>query len=171
MTPVLAKPIDRLKAFAWDYLLLLGYSLLLALLTLIPGLYPLLQRFFAGPVRSDISAFVLMILPVVLYFSLSEAGPSQGTWGKRRVGIQVRGTHEPGLMQSLIRSLVKFLPWQLGHTAVFQLSYASPPIPAYLWILTGLAYGLAGLYLAMLWLSPKHRTLYDWAAGTIVVRC
>ena len=44
---------------------------------------------FASPVVMDGIAFLTLIFPVILYFTLQESSPRQATWGKRKVGIKV----------------------------------------------------------------------------------
>ena len=69
--------------------------------------------------------------------------------------------------QALIRSAIKFSPWQLAHTCIFQISYGqtSP------WLIVGalLAQGLVGIYVLSILVSKEHRALYDWPSGAYVV--
>jgi len=78
----------RLKAFAYDYLLILTYIIILAGVNFwfilqgrtIESISPLL----ASPITKDVIAFLTLILPVILYFTIQESSVHQGIWGKKR---------------------------------------------------------------------------------------
>lgn len=162
----------RLLAFAYDYILIAIYIGMLAALALFaPPINRLFTSLFADAVTSDLMAFVLLILPVILYFGISEGSARASTWGKRRVGLRVvaRDGRPAGYAQTLARSALKFLPWQLGHTAVFQSIYARDSFSPGIFLLFALAYGLAIVYLLYLWRRPDHRAPYDLLAGTAVI--
>lgn len=164
----------RLKAFAFDYLIICGYIIMLTVATLaviqIAGFMELSLRWPENPFLADFMAFVTLVLPVILYFTLQESSPKQATWGKRKVGIRVVNASGKTLtrMQAFARSLVKFLPWQIGHTCLFQALAVTGMPPA---VVVGyvLVYLLAGIYVASALISKKHRTPYDWAAGAYVI--
>jgi uncharacterized RDD family membrane protein YckC len=164
----------RLKAFAFDYLIICGYIIMLTVATLavikIAGLMGLSLRWPENPLLADLMAFVTLILPVILYFALQESSPKQATWGKRKAGIRVVNTNGETLTrtQAFVRSLVKFLPWQIAHTCLFQGLAATVLPPA---VIVGyiLVYLLAGIYIASALISKKHRTPYDWVAGSYVI--
>jgi len=166
----------RLAAFALDYLVIAGYIVVLSIVSSlvwqnVGGVPDTTQ---GGAWRYDLLAFVTLVLPVILYFALSEASRAQATLGKRRVGLRVETGegHRLSTGRSLLRSSLKFLPWQIAHTALFHVPgwpvapEAPPP-----WVFGGfaLALGLVVFYLAGLFVSPVHRTLYDRVAGTRVV--
>jgi uncharacterized RDD family membrane protein YckC len=162
----------RLLAFVYDYILIAIYiGVIVGMVLLVPPLNRFLMGIFADAVASDVAAFLLLILPVILYFGLSEGSARASTWGKRRVGLRVvaKDGTPIGYPQSLIRSALKFLPWQLGHTAVFQSLYAGESFSTGILVLFTLAYGLAIAYLLYLWRRPDHRTPYDLLAGTVVI--
>ena len=168
----------RIKAFAFDYLVIAAYLVLLvglgSFLTFGPSAAEW-QAFMSDPVRADLFAFAVLVLPVILYFALNERSEARATWGKRRAGIEVVGPSggRIGLGRSLVRSGLKFLPWQMAHTAMlhipgFPMSPGEPPA----WstpLLVG-TWSLVALYLFGLTRFGGRRTLYDRAAGTTVVR-
>ena len=168
----------RLKAFAFDTLIICGYIILLAVTTLavikIAELMGLSLRWPETPILADLMAFVTLILPVILYFAIQESLPKQATWGKRKAGIRVVNVNGEKLTrkQAFVRSLVKFLPWQIAHTSIFQIqalpAEGANPSP---FIITGfvLVYLLVGIYIASALISKKHRTPYDWFAGSFVI--
>ncbi|HTG92505.1 MAG TPA: RDD family protein, partial [Pyrinomonadaceae bacterium] len=79
----------RLLAFAIDFILIAAYILVLF------GIGTSTMRItselvvLASPWTKDLLAFLVLILPVILYFALQESSQRQATWGKRRVGIKV----------------------------------------------------------------------------------
>lgn len=168
----------RIRAFLWDYLILLGYIAALTAVSIGLSATVLGDRWeslFASPVRADLMAFLLLVLPVMLYFTLAEASSRNATWGKRRVGLEVVDTagRSVGAGRALLRNVLKFLPWQLAHTAMFHIPgfpMAPGDAPPWTTLLLVCAWILAGGYL--LGLSPlgRGRTLYDRLSGTGVRR-
>ena len=164
-------------AFALDYLLIAAYAAILAAATFAAAASPLrstLTVLLATPASRDAVAFVTIVLPVILYFALQEGSARQGTWGKRRLGLRVTALDGGPLPvgRALVRSAIKFLPWQLAHTCLFHipgwpLAPAAPPA----WVTAG--FGLVWLlvisYLALLAFSKSHRTPYDRLAGSEVL--
>ena len=114
----------------------------------------------------------MVTLPVTLYFAISESSASQATWGKRRLKLKVidRDGNQIGSGRSLARTLLKFIPWELSHTLIWQI-YFSTQIES-IWINYGftLAYLLIGLNIASLLLTKSHQTLYDLLTNTYVIR-
>lgn len=164
----------RVLAFALDYLLIAGYLLVLFVAGLaLNRVWPLLrQTVFATPTSSHLASFLLVTLPVSLYFALSEASVRQATWGKRKLGLQVTDSDGTRLSsgRSLGRTALKFIPWELAHTLIWQVRFASTDGDA--WITAGfvLVWVLVGANLVSLLWQGTHQTLYDWLAGTYVIR-
>lgn len=157
----------RVKAATWDLVVVAIWAGIAALAGVA---YRLTGTELATPLASDIFAFSTLVAPVVLTFAYQEASPRRATFGKQRVGLVVvdSGKGRLGFGRSLARSLVKFTPWQLGHTAVFGLM-ADPTRPG----LIALAMGSQSLVLVsvlLVWLSPESRALHDLVAGTRVLR-
>ena len=169
--------VKRLKAFAFDYLLILTYIVVLAGVNygiiFSGGALDKVSPFFVLPVVKDAIAFLTLLLPVILYFTLQESSPKQATWGKRKVGLRVVNAQAKTLTrgQAFVRSLVKFLPWQIAHTSIYQIQEIVPGMEPEPFDITGfvLVYVLIGIYIATAFISKKHRTPYDWAAGSYVI--
>ena len=167
----------RLKAFAFDYLIISGYIILLGITTFVISKVSLsfgyLLRWPENPILADLMAFVTLILPVALYFTFSESSPKRATWGKQKVGIQVVKANGEKIthIQALIRSSVKFLPWQIAHTSIFQIKEVIPGGEVEPFDITGfvLVYVLVGIYIAAVFISKKRRTPYDCVAGSYVI--
>lgn len=168
-----ANPWKRILAFALDYVLIFVYialTLAVGFALFLEPLRPVREALFATALSTWLIQFLVMTLPVTLYFALCESSVWQGTLGKRKLGLRVvdAAGGRVGLARSLIRSAVKFLPWELGHT-VFRRALYNPQ-PA--WLVNGgivLIWVLAGAYLASMLVSKKRQALYDLVAGTFVV--
>ena len=170
--------IKRLKAFLLDYLIILAYLVVLAGVNygviLSGGVLENVSPIFASPTARDAIAFLTLILPVILYFTLQESSSKRATWGKRKVDIRVVNASGGRLSkkQAFVRSLVKFLPWQIAHTCIYHIEGLpfSPVEPSSM-VMAGFAlvYLLVGIYIASALISKKHRTPYDRAAGSFVI--
>jgi hypothetical protein len=80
----------RITAFAFNYILIAGYLILVvALSSMVNALFPAIaRRVFADPLSGQITGFCLVTLPVSLYFALLESSAWQATWGKRRKSLR-----------------------------------------------------------------------------------
>jgi uncharacterized RDD family membrane protein YckC len=128
------------------------------------------RQLFGNPVSAQITGFLAVTLPVTLYFALSESSQRQATWGKQRQRLKVVRTDGRPLSRAsaLARTLLKFVPWELAHTCIWQVRFA-PQEPSPLatagfilvWIL------VAANTLSLV-LTRSHQTLYDRLARTCV---
>jgi uncharacterized RDD family membrane protein YckC len=175
---ILASFQKRIRAFVYDYLIIATYLAALVVLgvSLSYSRYgKAVQTSFANPIYGELIGFFLLTLPVVLYFAVQESSAGQATWGKRKTGLRVTdlGGNRLTLKRSLLRSAVKFAPWELSHALIFRIpggmfgsSASFPPILAdgfsAVWIMV-IVYAVSGL------VGEKHQTLYDRVAGTLVV--
>ena len=163
----------RSLAFGLDYLPIALYLILLFVVAVVANRVwqPVVNRLFGDPISGEVSGFVLITLPISLYFAVSEASSSRATWGKRKMHLQVTdltgGRVSP--TRSLGRTALKFIPWELAHACIWQISFAADKsLPIYtagfaiVWL-------LAAANVISLLISPNHETLYDWASGTLVV--
>ncbi len=162
----------RTGAFALDYLLILGYLLgITVLLMTLNLLFDINEWLFGDRTRAQLVAFLLVTIPVALYFAISESSPQQATWGKHRLNLRVtdRAGDRIRFGRALVRTTLKFIPWELSHTLIWQISFA--PEATSVWINYGflLVYGLIGVNLVSLLATRRHQTLYDLLAGTYVI--
>jgi uncharacterized RDD family membrane protein YckC len=160
-------------AFTLDYLPIAGYLVGLTLISqaLATRQPNVLERLFQGPVAGQASGFMLVTLPVTLYFAVQEASARQATWGKVRCSLKVIGPDggRLSLGRALARTALKFLPWELAHTAIWQAQFASverSPV-----IIAGfvLVWALVGANALSVGVRRDRRALYDQWAGTAVV--
>jgi uncharacterized RDD family membrane protein YckC len=168
---------QRIKAFFLDYLIIAAYIVFLVIISVGLGSGPLRNAFramFADPNISEFSAFLLLVVPVILYFSLLEHSSNLTTWGKRKVGLGVIDRHGARIsfLRSLVRAVIKFLPWELTHACLWRIPgwplASTTPSPI---IIAGLSmvWILVAAYLVSMFVSKKHQALYDWIAGTYVI--
>lgn len=161
----------RLKAFTLDYLWVFLYLCLFGLVTMVAA--PGIQEYFNGPVgTAQLTGFLLVTLPVSLYFAIGDSVLFKGTYGKRKIGIQVLNVHgQPiGILRSAIRVIFKFLPWELSHFLVYRLvSLGEDEFPLYLMLTGSLVYLLIFVYILTAIFSEENRSLYDRLSGTAVV--
>ncbi len=159
----------RIIAFFWDYLIILGYIILLIGVSFLarPQVTPL---FTTSPLLAEFTGFLFITLPVYLYFALCEGSKSHATWGKRKMRIVVAGIYgQPiGFRSSLFRSTLKFIPWELAHFTIWHMVIPSE-YPNYLiYSLLGTVYGMVLIYLiSPLW-SNNKQTVYDSIVGTVI---
>lgn len=171
VVPETAAPVfRRIAAFMWDYLFILPYF---GLLVLAQFIFPSMRGWFLDSSKAHPASFLLVTLPVAAYLAISEASAAKATFGKRIMRIQVVSNNGRRLTAraSLIRTLVKLIPWELGHSAVWRFRFASGDPAQYrtanlflvfVWI-------LAAAYLVSMALDKRRRTPYDFAAGSWVV--
>jgi uncharacterized RDD family membrane protein YckC len=166
----------RTKGFALDFVPIAGYLGVLA-----GGAWALRRtpaartfaKIYATPTSAQATNVLLLDVPVMLYFALSEASGWRATIGKRRLGLRVETAEGKRLSvgRALARTALKLLPWELAHTSL----YYTPgwprnarPTPLN-YALYGLVYVLGGVYIATLLGSDSGQTLYDKLTRTKVV--
>jgi uncharacterized RDD family membrane protein YckC len=164
----------RVVAFAVDYLAIAAYLVVLVAAGLVarliaPGQVNVL---FGSPLSGELTGFILITLPVTLYFALSESSARQASWGKRKLALRVtRADRQPlSRGRALGRTALKFVPWELAHACIWQVSFAGPQPSPIIGAGFALVWLLVGANVISLLASRKHQALYDWLAGSVVVR-
>jgi uncharacterized RDD family membrane protein YckC len=169
--------IRRLLAFGLDYLVIVGYLVVLAVVSLAimaSGLRGAFSAAWATAWSAEAMGFLMLTLPVVVYFAILESSKSGATLGKHALRLRVRGLAGQRLnpWRSLLRSGVKFLPWEMAHFTIWHFVYATnahaQPPPWTTISLTGV-YALVAANLVTLVVGKTHRTIYDRVAGSIVL--
>ena len=156
-----------------DYVIILFYLVTVTLIfLLLNSLFNLNDRLFIDRVRAQLTAFLLITLPVALYFAISESSNRQATWGKQRMKLRV--TDENGerisFWRALARTFLKFIPWELSHTLIWELSFSPQTDTVLTYYGFGFVYLLVGLNIASLLLTKTHQTIYDLLTKTYVVK-
>lgn len=153
----------RLKELFIDWLVISLYLVILLILALIfyKVVFNGIPEFTEA--QSQILAFFTSIVPIVLIFScLDHRG---GSIGKRKSGLVLHYDNK-SFKSSLIRNIIKFTPWQLGHMATIHGIYTGYDKLTIL-IQTLALFGL-GLLFAMGTMRKDKRHLGDFLAGTQV---
>lgn len=162
----------RAGAFTLDYIPILIYLLAVALLFLLLNtFFDIDQLLFADRILAQLTAFLLVTLPVLLYFALGESSARQGTWGKRRLGLKVAdidGNRIP-FGRALARNLLKFIPWELSHTLIWEIRFTSQTDSMLIGYGFALVYLLIGVNILALVMNKKRQTLYDLVVKTYVI--
>jgi uncharacterized RDD family membrane protein YckC len=172
-----ASPIRRIVAWLLDDLLIAAYLVLLTAVSLglrVSGVQAGFNNAMSQPVTAELLGFVLLTLPVVLYFALLEASPLRSTLGKRalRVAVVEANGDRLSTRRALLREAVRFLPWELSHALLWRVALSPDRGSISLWVTAGfgVVYALVLIYLATLFIGSQHRTVYDRLAGSIVIQ-
>jgi uncharacterized RDD family membrane protein YckC len=166
--------LQRIFAFLWDYLPILAWLLLVMVFGIALGVMApdLASSLFGNPWTGQLSGFVLVTLPVTLYFALAESSPKRATWGKRRRGLVVQTVagDQLSLGRALGRTLLKFVPWELSHTFIIHASMSKGDAPEWATMLLLLAWALIIGNVVSIFVGSRRQTLYDRLSGTVVVQ-
>lgn len=159
----------RIMAFAVDWLVVaLWGGLLFGAVMLFSGGRP---RQPGNPWIAEGLGFLLMTLPVTVYFAFCESSPWRATIGKRVLALRVsdRSGDPLSFGTALLRNAIKFVPWECGHNLAHQAAYGwEGEFPAWLWgpavvAAAGPLWWIGGLL-------AGGRTPYDIWTGTRVER-
>lgn len=154
----------RMTEFLFDYLFILDYLVLLFLVSML--IYII---FFNGvpkftEIQSQWLVFFTSVLPITLLFTFLDY-KSDGSFGKAKAGLEL--VYQKKTVQaSLIRNIIKFLPWQLGHMGTIHGFYSD--FDMFSIILSISATLLAVSLLAMTMFRKDKRHLGDLLAHTQV---
>lgn len=111
-------------------------------------------------------------LPVWAYFTLADASASGATMGKRWCGVRVRRADgaRVGVARAAGRTLVKLVPWEVVHVAMFALATDLSTFGTAQLIGLNLANALIVVYLGVAVATRGRRSVHDVVAGTVVER-
>ncbi|MCA0987399.1 RDD family protein [Guptibacillus algicola] len=161
---------NRLYAFFIDYLIIVLYGVFVVGTVSIVFRPYVMPLFTSTPELAELTGFVMITLPVSLYFIVSECSKWQGTLGKRKMRLRVcdkRG-HRIGIGRSVIRTGVKFLPWEVAHFAIWRIFLPSNVSEDVIYLLL-IAVNVTILFYILIPLTNKKgANVYDWIAGTEV---
>lgn len=161
-TSTVAHLLRRVGAMGIDVALILGWAAVLG------GLATFLRttEVQLGPSAWDLVALLTLVGPVTVLFAVQEASPAHATFGKRRLQLRIVTVtgDAPSFGRTLARSVVKFMPWQLAHTAVFRLAAGSDSVTFLL--LAMMAQLIVVASILMMIFDAQHRALHDLIAGT-----
>lgn len=164
--------LHRFKAFIIDYLLIFIYLIVLVIVTAF--LFPSIQNLFtSSPIKAQFFGFLMVTLPVLLYFIISDSKLIGQSFGKRKTGIRVVTVNLQtlSLRQAVLRAVLKFLPWELSHYLVYRLvGLEDSQISIYDYFIIGIIYALVFTYIMTAIFTKKKQSLYDLIAKTEVIK-
>lgn len=160
----------RCKAFLIDYLFILAYLAVLFVLHVL--LFPSLQELFNGSLLvAQFVGFLMVTLPVLVYFIISDSLLGGQSFGKRKMRIKVvtENGDRLSLPHAIYRTFLKFLPWELSHYLVYRLVNVDDMSVLY-YTIGGLIYVLLFSYILTAIFSKKKQSVYDIIAKTQVIK-
>lgn len=151
----------RLKELLIDYIFILIYLLLL--FGIVMGIYFVVLKGIPefNEWQSQIVATVTSVIPIILIFAYFDY--NKGSIGKQKSGLKLHYKNK-NFGASLIRNIIKFLPWQLAHIGVIHGIYSEFDSLAI--IFTNLSMALVLVMLIMSLVRKDKRHLGDLIAGT-----
>lgn len=162
----------RLKAFAFDYLLIFGYMMVLLIFSVF--LMPSIQGWFQDSrFTAQLAGFFLLTLPISLYFIFSDSSIGKQSFGKWRVCIRVvdENNRPISVFRAFFRTVLKFLPWELSHFMAYRMIYLGTGDALMMdYLLGGLVYILILLYIFMTIFTKNKQSVYDRLTKTYVVK-
>lgn len=161
----------RICAFLLDYLLILLYGIFVVGTISIVFRPMVLPLFSNTPALAQLTGFFLITLPVSLYFALCECSRWQGTIGKKVLRIKV-ADHEGRRIhigRSIVRTAIKFLPWEIAHFAIWHLVLPSQLSEMIIYLFLSLVNIALILYVIVPFTNKRRKNIYDWVARTIVI--
>jgi len=158
--------IRRFTALLIDYLILSIYAGILFILS------PILRSLFQESAwKSEFFGLVLLVIPVFLYFFLFEASHLKATPGKWFLHIKVvkiDGTNF-SYKNSLCRSFVKFIPWEIAHFALWQFVFPNSVFSFIAMPLLVIVNILGVLYIVFPFFNRKARAIHDYTSQSVLI--
>ena len=152
---------QRLKELFIDYICILIY--LLILFGIAMGIYFLVLKGIPefNEWQVQLIAIVTSVIPVTLKFSFLDY--TKGSVGKQKAGLELYYINKT-FGASLVRNVIKFLPWQLGHIGTIRGIYTNFDILAIILTLCSMVLALVQLVIGLVRKNKRH--LGDLIAGT-----
>ena len=106
--------VDRIKELVIDWLVICVYLIILAIISV--SFYMIVFKGIpkVTELQSQLIATITSVIPIIIIFSILD-------FQKRSIGKQKSGLKlyfkERKFRYSIIRNIVKFMPWQIGHMA------------------------------------------------------
>ena len=154
----------RMIELLFVYLFILAYLILLALGSFV--YYLISQKGMQQPTEfeSQSITFFTSVLPITLIFTYLDY-TKNGSFGKKKAELQL--VYEKKTVQaSLIRNVIKFLPWQIGHMSTIHSVYSGFDLSYFILCYTSILFLV--VLLAMSIFRKDKRHLGDLLAHTQV---
>lgn len=106
--------VDRIKELVIDWLVICVYLIILAIISV--SFYMIVFKGIpkVAEIQSQLIATITSVIPIIIIFSILDF--KKGSIGKQKVGLKLYFKKRE-FKYSIIRNIVKFLPWQIGHMA------------------------------------------------------
>ena len=155
--------VDRIKELIIDWLVICIYLIMLAIISI--SFYMIVLKGIpkVTELQSQLIATITSVIPIIIIFSILDF--KRGSIGKQKVGLKLYFKKRE-MKYSVIRNIVKFLPWQIGHMATIHGIYTEFDIISI--ILEIIALTLLTTMFLMGILRKDKRHIGDIVAGTQV---
>ena len=106
--------VDRIKELVIDWLVICMYLIMLAIISI--SFYMIVFKGIpkVTELQSQLIATITSVIPIIIIFSILDF--KKGSIGKQKSGLKLY-FKERKFRYSIIRNIVKFMPWQIGHMA------------------------------------------------------
>ena len=104
--------VDRIKELVIDWLVICMYLIILAIVSI--SFYMIVFKGIpkVTELQSQLIATVTSVIPIIIIFSILDF--KKGSIGKQKVGLKLYFKKRE-FKYSVIRNIIKFLSWQIGH--------------------------------------------------------
>ena len=129
-------------------------------------------EWFRSGTNTQLYTIITISLPVCLYFALTECSKWRATVGKRIMKLQViQSVTESriSLRRSVLRTIIKLLPWELAHVGnnlPTPIWYVEEPQFRIAVVFSGV---LLATYVVVLLVNPSKKCIHDLVTATKVV--
>ena len=106
--------VDRIKELVIDWLVICMYLIMLAIISV--SFYMIVLKGIpkVTELQSQLIATITSVIPIIIIFSILDF--KRGSTGKQEVGWKLYFKKRE-FKYSVIRNIIKFMPWQIGHMA------------------------------------------------------
>ena len=158
----------RFKALILDWLFICAYLLFLFVITISFYFWVLHEIPEFTNLQSQLIATILSVVPIMIVFSMMEGSSNFASWGKKKANLKVIYKCMP-MKSSIIRNILKFLPWQFGHMSTINGIYNGFDTLFSLIFFT-LSVIFTIIYVLMAFARKDNRHLADLLTGSKVVK-
>lgn len=153
----------RLKELLVDYAVILTYLVLLLIINLVILFFIVKEIPEYTETQLQLVATFTSVIPIILVFSYLDF--KGGSIGKRAAGLKLTYNYHR-FSSSVIRNIIKFLPWQLGHVGVIHGMFSGFDMIAIIVANGGTLLGFVLLCMGLFRKDKRH--IGDLLAGTKV---
>lgn len=107
--------VDRIKELVIDWLVICIYLIMLAIIAIAFYMIVLKGIPKVTELQSQLIATITSVIPIIIIFSILDF--KRGSIGKQKAGLKLYFKKRE-FKYSVIRNIVKFMPWQIGHMAI-----------------------------------------------------